>query len=104
MWIEKKILERINFQDSFFRRKECGGYSINEGKISIQIFRYIPNGKESLCIFSGKIIDEQNIYIEECYFPDKPVYCRTNFYLKLIKMPKPDSTNQLMNKNWYWKK
>lgn len=100
----KKIQDRIEFQDSFFRRKEAGGYSINDNRISIQIFRYIPDGRNGLCTYLGKIADNNTIFIEKCEFPKSPIDCNEKFQMILIEMTKPDSTNQLMKKKWYWSK
>ena len=103
-WLKKKIRNIIEFQDSFFGRKQAGGYLIEGNNIQIQLFLYVPYGANSLCTFTGRIVDDHTIRINSCSSDDKEGYknCRSNFILRLIKMEKPDSTNQLMNKNWYW--
>lgn len=102
-WLKKRVFDRIQFQDNFFKRKQAGGYMIKNSKLIVQIFRYMPSGQHSLCTYAGKVLNNKTIYIEKCEMPDKSVYCRENFYLNHLEMEKPNSTNKLMKKSWYWK-
>lgn len=101
---KKQILATIDYKDSRSKKKESGGFAIKENIIHIQIFRRTPGGIFGLCEYKGKIINDSTIHIDTCKFPENPNFCRDNFYLQLIKMNKPDSTNQLMDKGWYWQK
>lgn len=100
--VRKQILYTINFKDSFSRKKESGGFVITENRINIQVFRPTTGGLFGLCEYKGSIINDSTIYIGSCNFPENPNFCRENFYLHFIPMTKPDSSNQLMKKKWYW--
>ena len=107
--VKQQVCFTIRYKDSIFAhsifkgRKEAGGFKIEGNKIQMQIMRKTPGFYWGLCSYSGTIINDSTIYINQCNFPLDPLQCSQDFYLSFIKMNKPDSTNQLMKKRWYWK-
>jgi hypothetical protein len=99
-----RISGTIKYRDNIGMRKEAGGYSIDNKKVLIQVFRQTPGAIYSLCEYTGNMINDSSIFISNCKFPDNKNFCRENFYLSKIKMAKPDSTTRLIKKRWYWRK
>lgn len=81
--------------------KPAGGYTIDASGITIQIFRYTKY-KWELCSFKGQRINDSTVYIDGCNIEESKDYCREKFYLRFLSMEKPDSTNRLMKKKWYY--
>jgi hypothetical protein len=101
--LQQQIKYTVKFDDSTYRKKESGGFNVNGDLIKIQLFRISGGGIYGLCEYNGRIINDSTIYIANCKFSENPNSCRENFYLHFMKMNKPDSTNYLMQKKWYWK-
>ncbi len=104
--LKEAISKEISFVDENYNSKKvAGGFEIKNKKINIQFFRYIPNASYLNTTFNGEILNDSTIYINSCKV--KKGYenrCDSNFTLHFLPMPKPDSTNQWMKKNWYWAK
>jgi len=84
---------------------EYGGYQLNNKEITIQIFRYYPQFAWDLTIYRGAVVNDTTIYIASCSVPKNPdKNCLKDTYLRFIQMEKPDSTNRLMKRRWYWKR
>jgi hypothetical protein len=100
---DKRIFEYIAFTDSVYKNvKQAGGFKIDGNKIDIQIFEFVNYGSFELCTYKGAVINSTTIHIESCFIKSKSNFCPSNFDLKFTQMLKPDSTNQLMKKKWYW--
>lgn len=101
---QKKITDTVSFIDKLYKVKQAGGYSIVGNRIQIQIFEFVNNGRFELCTYGGDILNDSSIFITSCKMKSNSNFCPVNFKLNFHQMPKPDSTNQLMSKSWYWKK
>lgn len=105
------IINSINQEISFAKmnyhgKMMGGGFEIKGNTITLQYLGYSHYGKYEIVDHEGEIKNNTIIHISTCkigkvYEPDK---CPHNFYLTFLQMPKPDSTNQWMDKDWYWSK
>jgi hypothetical protein len=100
--LKKQIQWTINYDNNFSKKKQAGGYIVNERKIVIQIFRRLSGGLMALCEYRGTLIDSDAIMITECNYKEHPDACVAGFLMKGIDIQKPDSSNSFVNKHWYW--
>ena len=98
------IQNDLTFKSDFFESKQSGGISIDGDQLQIQVFRFIPSPAWGLCTFKGKVVNDTTLFISSCEMHKRPDYCLSEFHLHFLEMPKPDSTNQLMKRKWYWQK
>lgn len=84
---------------------EFGGFAISEGKINIQVMRYVPQFHWAPATYLGEIADNNTLHISKFEFPDREINKEVNEYYHFISMKKPDSIkyNRWSNKKWYWK-
>lgn len=104
--IEQEIQNEINLEKKYHNgKKTAGGYLLkSSGEIKIQLFQQGHYGIYELAEYNGVVLNESEIKIHSLTigmtnenFADK-----IDFIYHFFKMSKPDSTNQLMNKTWYW--
>lgn len=100
--LAKKLTTTMNYDNVTYKVKQAGGYRVNNRSIEIQVFRFISYGGFEVCTFKGDILNDTTIHIISCSMKSRSQFCRSNFFLKFLPMKKPDSTNQFMNKKWYW--
>jgi hypothetical protein len=105
-WVIDFIERDVKYRDSTYgENNEGAAFLIESNFIKIQDFIYIPGSLSwDLRTFNGRVINDTTLYIIGCNTIARPDYCINDFYLKYIPMKKPDSTNRLMKRNWYWKK
>lgn len=103
-WINDFIQKDVNYKDSVYgHRNDGGAFRMDSNFIIMQDFIYIPGSLSwDLRTYSGQIINDTVLYISSCQTKARPDYCTDGYYLKFIPMQKPDSTNRLMKKSWYW--
>lgn len=101
---KERIFDTLNYIDSLYKVKQAGGFRIEGDKIQIQVFEFVNYGNYELCTYKGQIVNDSTIFISSCEIKSKSNFCPDHIDLKFYQMPKPDSANQLMNKNWYWEK
>ncbi len=100
---KEKLFDTLTYIDSLYKVKQAGGYRIEGDKIHIQVFQFVNYGNYELCTYKGQIVNDSTIFISSCEMKSKSNFCPDDLDLKFYQMPKPDSINQFMNKNWYWK-
>ena len=98
-----KLYDTLKHIDRLYNVKQAGGYKITRGDLLIQIFEFVNNGRYELCTYQGQIKNDSTIVISSCEIKSKSNFCPDNFSLNFYQMHKPDSTNQLMQKDWYWR-
>ena len=100
---KKRLATTKSFQDSIgMSWSYPGGYTLKDSTIIIQVYRKHPGFSQELFTYNGIVKNDSTIYIISCNSRGRPEYCRSNYYLHLLPIARPDSTNLLMNKNWYW--
>ena len=102
MFNGEKLLDTVKQIDALYKKKQAGGFRIENDKIQVQVFEFVNYGNYEVCTYKGQIINDSTIFISTCDLKSNSNFCPSEFYLKFYKMPKPDSMNQLMNKRWYW--
>jgi hypothetical protein len=85
-------------------KKIAGGFTVNEKLLKYQLYEIGHYGIYELWDFNGQIINDTTINITSLYINGKNEKnnLKNNFTLHFLQMPKPDSTNQWMQKEWYW--
>lgn len=98
--IVNSIMQEIMIDSQF---KTGGGFEINDNDFKLQEFQIGHYGIYDLWTYSGTVVSDSNLKIYSIKKEKNSAITKSLFF-KLIQMPKPDSTNQWMNKNWYWAK
>ncbi len=95
-------LRTLNKSEYYKKNAAYGGYKIVGDSITISSISYMPGLHWCPQSYYGKIINDSTIFIYGCFIKDRKDYCKSDFYLHYTKIPKPDSTNKWMKRNWYW--
>ncbi len=86
--------------------KTAGGFIINNNKIKLQEYQIGHYGFYNLTEYNGIILNNQTINIRYIKFgkSNEDFGLNKDHLWYFLPMSKHDSSNQLMNKKWYWQK
>jgi hypothetical protein len=98
--IETVVRRKFSYNKVF----DVGGYKVVDSNIIIQLYRKVPGFAYDLFSYNAKLYSNGNIYVSTCKTKDRKDWCNDEYELKRFPIEKPDSTNRLFSKRWYWTK